>query len=106
MVNEYNTGALNKEIPASEMRAVVGNLISPSVSEDLAGEEFFGFEIAAVGLGFHHCDEPGLAAKRLAERLRVGGVLLIIDFLPHGHDAHDGHSHGHGHEEGNGSGHG
>jgi SAM-dependent methyltransferase len=39
--------------------------------------------VAAVGLGFHHFDDPELAASRLVERLRPGGVLLVIDFLPH-----------------------
>lgn len=88
MVNEYNVGASNQGIPASEMHAVVGNLISPSASPSasLSGPEFFNFDIAAVGLGFHHFTDPALASKRLGERLKTGGTLLIIDFLPHGHD--------------------
>lgn len=87
MVHEYNTSALNQGISTSEMRAVQGNLLdanNPSPSE-LAGDEFFNFDIAVVGLGFHHFDDPALAAKRLAERLKKGGVLMIVDFLPHEH---------------------
>jgi len=56
-----------------------------------------------VGLGFHHFENPGLAAKRLAERLKVGGVLFIVDFLEHGHGHHhsnegSGNHHSHSHE--------
>lgn len=95
MVEVYNTSAQNQGIPESEMHAVVGNLIdakSPPPAH-LAGPEFHDFDIAVVGLGFHHFDDPALAAKRLAERLKPGGVLMIVDFLPHEHFG--GQSHGH-----------
>lgn len=102
MVNEYNASVQNQGIPASEMRAVLGNLIDASDPNPaaLSGPEFHDFDIAVVGLGFHHFDDPALAAQRLAERLKKGGVLMIVDFMPHGHfHGHDGHGHGgHGHE--------
>ena len=87
MVLEYNKGALNQGIAPSEMYAHMGNLLDPSDSSpsSLSGEEFFGFDVAAVGMGFHHFDDPALAAMRLAERLKVGGTLFIVDFLPHQH---------------------
>jgi SAM-dependent methyltransferase len=100
MVNEYNASVQNQGIPASEMRAVLGNLIDASDPNPaaLSGPEFHDFDIAVVGLGFHHFDDPALAAKRLAERLRKGGVFMIVDFMPHGHfHGSDGHGHGHGH---------
>ena len=91
MVDEYNTSARNQGIVADEMRAHVGNLIDPdAVPETLSGLAFHGFDVAAVGMGFHHFADPALAARRLAERLRTGGVLFIVDFLPHAHP------HGHG----------
>ncbi|KAL2069065.1 hypothetical protein VTL71DRAFT_15403 [Oculimacula yallundae] len=96
MVKEYNTAARNQGIPETEMVAVQGNLIDvndPSPA-NLAGKEFYDFDIAAVGLGFHHFDDPALATKRLAERLKKGGALFIVDFLPHQHfpkDGEDGH---------------
>jgi SAM-dependent methyltransferase len=85
MVNEYNTLVSNQGIPPSEMHAVVGNLLDPSDPSppSLAGDEFFNFDIAAVGLGFHHFSDPTFAATQLVKRLKKGGVLLIIDFLPH-----------------------
>lgn len=64
--------------------------------------KFFDFDMACVGLGFHHFDDPSLAAKRLVSRLKSGGVLMIIDFLPHGNrpdtDVHHHHGLGHGHK--------
>jgi len=85
MVAEYNTSAQNQGIPESEMLAQVGNLLDPKDPSPpaLSGSEFRNFDIAVVGLGFHHFDDPYLAAKRLTERLKEGGVLLIMDFLPH-----------------------
>ncbi len=87
MVNEYNTSARNQGIPESEMLAVNGNLLDPQnpYSKELKGDWLYGFDIAVVGMGFHHFDDPALAAKKLAERLKKGGVLLILDFLPHKH---------------------
>lgn len=114
MVDEYNTAARNQGIAPQEMRAQIGNLIDGSAPPpaELSSPEFFNFDIAAVGMGWHHFSDPSLAARRLAERLKPGGVLLIIDFLPHGgcghnhdHDHHhgagDAHDHGHGGEDKN-----
>lgn len=113
MVSEYNIGASNQGIPESEMHAVVGNFIDSSAPPppDLSGPEFHNFDIAAVGMGWHHFTDPGYAAKKLSERLQPGGVLLIIDFLPHegfGHIHKHGHSEGHpviGHKHGHGHSH-
>ena len=84
------------------MFAVVGNLADPSNPSPaaLAGPDFFGFDVAGVCLGFHHFDDPELTARRLVERLRPGGVLLILDFFPHAPASGGGHGHGHGHEDG------
>ncbi len=72
-------------LAASEMHAYQGNLCVPEDPSpaEFASPEFSDFDVAAVGLGFHHFDDPALAARRLAERLKTGGVLVILDFLPH-----------------------
>lgn len=93
------------------MVAFHGNLCVPEDQDPEAFRDakFSGFDLAVVGLGFHHFDDPDLAAKRLAARLKPGGALMIIDFLPHaphgsggsgdggGHDDHHHHDHHHDH---------
>ncbi|RFU35016.1 hypothetical protein B7463_g1331, partial [Scytalidium lignicola] len=93
MVAQYNLRATNQGLSSSEMSAYQGNLLLPNDTDpaSLSGPEFYGFDVAAVGLGFHHFNDPPLATKRLAERLKSGGVLLIIDFMPHA--SGQGHSH-------------
>ncbi|ROV94867.1 hypothetical protein VSDG_07088 [Cytospora chrysosperma] len=109
MVAAYNTRARNQGLAEDEMVAFHGNLCVPGDEDPAAFRDakFFDFDLAVVGLGFHHFDDPALAARRLVARLRPGGVLMIIDFLPHGpahgsghgHDRHAGHDeHGHHHE--------
>jgi SAM-dependent methyltransferase len=101
MVTEYNTGARNQGISEAEMCAHVGNLLDPaSVPESLSGAEFHDFDVAAVGMGFHHFPDPALASKRLADRLRKGGVLFIVDFVPHADPKAHSHGLGHGHGPG------
>lgn len=82
------------------MFAYHGNICIPTNEDPEAfrdATKFSNFDIACVGLGFHHFDDPGLAAKRLVQRLKLGGVLMIIDFLPHSSLHHHGHSHHHEH---------
>ncbi|OAG37912.1 hypothetical protein AYO21_07884 [Fonsecaea monophora] len=65
--------------------AVVGNLLDPKDPRPshLASPKFFDFDLVAVGLGYHHFQDIQLATKRLVERLRPGGVFLILDFVTH-----------------------
>ncbi|KAI1156257.1 S-adenosyl-L-methionine-dependent methyltransferase [Nemania diffusa] len=105
MVAVYNKRAENQGLSADEMHAILGDLTSETVSEALSSPELFNFDIAVVGGGFHHFADPALAAKRLVERLKPGGVLLIWDFLPHGPPRRHGHGHGHAGEDSKQSGH-
>jgi SAM-dependent methyltransferase len=109
MVQHYNEAARSSGLTNEQAHAVVGDLIGsePSAAE-LQGPEFYNFDVAAIGLGFHHFEDPPLAVKRLGERLKAEtGVLIIVDFLPFEHnpeaaaasDHNHGHSHGHGSEQ-------
>ncbi|KAF9732821.1 hypothetical protein PMIN03_009641 [Paraphaeosphaeria minitans] len=103
MVERFNAAARNSGLAPEQASAVVGNLcVEHGVPEELLGEDWFDFDVAAISLGFHHFESPSLALRRLAERLRPGsGALVIVDFLPAEADGHAGkcsrgHKHAHG----------
>ncbi|KAF5489602.1 putative methyltransferase [Colletotrichum siamense] len=85
MVAAYNARAENQGLSTDEMRAYAGNLTDPADPDPaaFAGAGFRDFDVAGVGLGFHHFADPEYSAKKLVERLRPGGVFIILDFLPH-----------------------
>ncbi|KAF2773682.1 S-adenosyl-L-methionine-dependent methyltransferase [Teratosphaeria nubilosa] len=86
MVEEYNRAALSSGLRPDQAHAVVGDLIAETSSTAFEGPEWHDFDIAVVGLGFHHFEDPGRAVKRLTERLNPGtGVLVIVDFIPSSH---------------------
>jgi SAM-dependent methyltransferase len=100
MVKHFNEAARSSGLTTEQAHAVVGDLLGATVPSDLSGPDFYNFDVAAIGLGFHHFEDPPLAVKRLAERLKADtGVLIIVDFLPFEHNSH---SHGHGHGQGQG----
>lgn len=114
MVSVYNRDAHNQGLTPTFMSASVGNLLDPADPSPagFASPEWFNFNLAVVGLGFHHFEDPMLAAARLAERLKPGGVLMIIDFMPHAHhgdievEGDDGSGSGEGGSHGHGLSHG
>ncbi|KAM0722510.1 hypothetical protein Q7P37_001951 [Cladosporium fusiforme] len=101
MVKLYNEAARSSGLSVEQANAVVGDLLGAEVPAELSGSEWYGFDVAAIGLGFHHFEDPPLAVKRLAERLKPEtGVLVIVDFLPFEQRSGNVHDHGHGHEHG------
>lgn len=87
-MQRYNDDAKAAGIPSERVNAVVGDLCADEVPDDLKTAEYFNFDIAVIGLGFHHFDNPVRAIQRLTERLKTAtGVLLIIDFLPFDEEA-------------------
>lgn len=92
MVKEYNARAVSQGFSPAQMFATQGDLLArENPSPSICGPDFYGFDLAAVDLAFHHFEDPPLAAKRLVERLKPGrGVLFIVDFLPHEHGHGDG----------------
>lgn len=81
MVNKFNKLAADAKLPDSQIYAVVGNLMDDTPNPAIAGPEWYSFDVAAIGLGFHHFERRPEMLHRLAERLKPGGVLLILDFL-------------------------
>jgi SAM-dependent methyltransferase len=64
--------------------AIVGNLLGPEgTPAHLDDEKYNNFDLVAVGMGFHHFQNLPLCTARLVERLKPGGVLMIVDFVTH-----------------------
>lgn len=110
MVKAYNERFAESDRPSRGLtrsaKAFVGDLFDSSgPSKSISGPEFFDFDLAVVGYGFHHFEDLNVATTRLASRLKPGGVLLIVDFVTHakleeGHPAkHTVAHHGFGEEE-------
>ncbi|KAG5962995.1 hypothetical protein E4U56_003085 [Claviceps arundinis] len=85
MVEQYNSRSKRDGLAPEQCIAYFGNLLSPDdpSPENFSSPDFFDFDLAGVGLGFHHMDDCALAARQLALRLRPGGVLFIVDFITH-----------------------
>ncbi|KAH6887938.1 S-adenosyl-L-methionine-dependent methyltransferase [Thelonectria olida] len=95
MVKMYNAQAQDEG--SSALRSAYhGNLADPSdpSPEALSDAKFFSFDLAGVGLGWHHFENCELAAKRLAERLSPGGVFFVVDFASHEMDSAQSKQHG------------
>jgi len=74
----------DREDESINAHAVVGNLLTAQEpAQALSTPEYRDFDLVAVGLGYHHFADLQLATRRLADRLRPGGIFLIIDFVTH-----------------------
>ena len=116
MVSRYNdifstssTTSATSSTPTAttKFKAIEADLLSASAtSNSIEAVSDDNFDLAVVGLGFHHFHNPVYALKVLKEKVKVGGVVGIVDFLPfpsaatgHGHDHSHKHSHAANHDE-------
>jgi SAM-dependent methyltransferase len=122
MVSTYNKRARDAGLSEDVVNAIAGDIFDKENTnpKELSGPEYFDFDIATVGFGFHHFEDVVHSARQLKERLRPGGVLVINDFLEGGdlladekgepilgsEGNHAVHSHNHGHDHGKDHGHG
>ncbi|KAB2570527.1 putative methyltransferase [Lasiodiplodia theobromae] len=81
MAAEYNSRAVVAGLSPERMSATQGNLVASTPEAHLMDQTLFDFDLAAVGLGFHHFDDVFLATKRISERLKPGGVFFIVDLV-------------------------
>lgn len=107
MVYEYNNWSSTQSL-TSNNSGFLGNFLDPSDPYPTAfeSEEYHDFDLAVVGLGFHHFEDPVFAATRLVDRLKKGGVLVILDFVADEKSGGEGGGHRHGCGMGQGHGHG
>lgn len=88
-VASYNEMAQRSGISIEQMHAVQGSIPPPLENTLLATEEFFNFDLIVISMALHHIEDQGGVLFGLYERLRSGGVLVVIDLAP------GAHSHGH-----------
>lgn len=110
MLAKYRGTANDLGLAESQMMTVQGNLLlqdQQPTKPALSREQLSNFDVVAICMALHHVDDIDLAIKKLAERLRTGGVLLVIDWakrdaelastgVAHSHEHHN-HSHDHNH---------
>lgn len=104
----YNEIARKSGIPAEQMLAVQGTIPSTEMDTVLAKEDFSDFDLIAISMALHHIDDRVGVLSGLCERLRSGGVLVVVDLTPeahshdHSHSNEQGHSHNHSHAQSHG----
>lgn len=102
MVDKFNAGAREAGVPEIQMHAVRGDLLAPAQGS-LESQDLYGFDLAIMSMALHHVDNPEAMVARLVERLKPGGTVVIIDWIPsekaspRSNFSHS-HEHSHGHE--------
>lgn len=91
-VASYNEMAQQSGIPVEQMHAVQGSIPPPLENTLLATEEFFNFDLIVISMALHHIEDQAGILSGLYERLRSGGVLVVIDLAPGAHSLN--HAHG------------
>lgn len=105
MIEEYTKNARQAGL-SDKIVGYKGDLLADPASIELSGPEFFDFDVVLISMALHHFANPELAMKRFSERMKKGGVCLIIDlFIDEGEGHHHGHEHGHDHSHGHDHGH-
>lgn len=102
MVAQYRKTAEELGLPESKMMGVRGDFLArdtqPTVPP-LSDEELSGFDLVATCMALHHFEDVESAVKRLADRVRPGGSILIIDWATPPEEAaekaHENHHHQH-----------
>lgn len=78
MVEQFGITAKNSGFTPEHMHAVQGNLLDSS--DALSGPELQGFDIGVMCMALHHVEDTNQMIARLVERLKKGGLLLIIEW--------------------------
>ncbi|CAD6585424.1 MAG: hypothetical protein ASARMPREDX12_001996 [Alectoria sarmentosa] len=81
MVDKFNAGARDAGRSEIQMHAVRGDLLAPAQGS-LESQDFYGFDLAIMSMALHHIDNPEAMIAKLVERLKPGGTVLIIDWIP------------------------
>jgi len=99
MVTEFNKEAIKAGLSSNKAFAVRGDFLAEDADEKFSHPDYFDFDLVIVGLAFHHFRDANDATRRLASRLKDGGVLFIIDGVPGQFGDHHQKVHKHGFSE-------
>ena len=96
MLETYTHRMSEAAIPA---KGLIADFASGETTDTEAEAEIGrDFDIAVVGLGFHHFEDPEGCLRRLGGRMGKGGVVVVVDWEVDGHHHHhEGGKQGHGH---------
>lgn len=101
MIEKYNGAAREHGLTETQMHAQFGDLMAQNVDPSLLGPELSNFDLVTICMALHHLEDPPDAIRRLVDRLKPGGVMLVIDWAtspekyrqqlgrPHHHVDHD-----------------
>ncbi|KAM0079979.1 hypothetical protein ACKRZS_007878 [Fusarium odoratissimum] len=83
MVEQYNMLAEASGFSSDKMRAVHGDIMNPeaSPSPELDTPDFNDFDLIVMCMALHHVQDYAAMIQKLSEKLRPGGVLLVIDLV-------------------------
>ena len=81
MVDRYNAEAREAGVSEAQMYAVRGDLMESS-GGPLEGQDFFNFDLIIMSMALHHIDDPKTMMAELVGRLKPGGRVVIIDWIP------------------------
>ena len=81
MVDTFNAEAREAGMSETQMHAVRGDLLAPA-GGPLGGSDFHNFDLVIMSMALHHVDNPEVTVRKLVERLKPGGTVVIIDWIP------------------------
>ena len=77
MVVQFNQTAARIGLSPKQMHGVTGNLLADEQSDTLT--ELFGFDVVIMSMALHHVQEADVMLRRLADRAKPGGTIVIVD---------------------------
>jgi len=80
--------AYNKQFEAdSKIRGIAGDISSDDAAEieKLSDEQYFNFDFAIIVMALHHVPDPARTIRDLIGRVKVGGSVVVVDWIDDGH---------------------